>query len=429
MLKVFVVFVALVGMALSQNPTADKITSLPLWTGNLGNQYSGYINLPGGKNLHYWFVESFTNSASAPVVLWLNGGPGCSSLDGYFYEMGPIHFGKNSTLSLVPNPYSWTGLANMIFLESPAGVGFSYTTGSVPTYNDTGVANDNYQALLKWFDAYSQFKNNDFWITGESYAGVYVPMLAQNVQKGVLKGEFPAPFKGVMVGNGVANAVGDNILNDPIAFLAGHAIISPQMYQAIVKACPNPNNPGNECNNLANQAFNQMNNIDMYDIYSDCYHQRSSDGSPPCIDSDYARQYLNMPSVQSALHVRTTKWEICNFAINGGYNRTPSSMVPIYQFLLQNKLRVLIYSGDTDFAVPWTGSAFWTSSMNLTPVGQVWRPWKFRDDLGNQIAGFVTDYQQGLTYATIKGAGHMVPQFKPIPALVMFQKFLAGTPF
>jgi carboxypeptidase C (cathepsin A) len=426
-LSVMLFSLALVAMA--QNPTADKITSLPLWSGSLGNQYSGYITLTDGsqqRNLHYWFVEAATNPAGAPVVLWLNGGPGCSSLDGFFYEMGPIHFAQNSTLGLVPNPYAWTAIANMIFLEAPAGVGFSYVDGTVPTYNDTGVANDNYQALLKWFAAYPQYKSNDFWITGESYAGIYVPSLANLVQRGVLSKEFPAPFKGVMVGNGVTNADGDNDLNDPIAFMVGHALISTSLYGAIVKACPDPNNPNQKCEDLIGQALNSLNNIDIYDIYSDCFHQRSSDGSPPCIDSNYARQYLNRPDVQTALHVKKTKWEICNFNINGGYDRTEDSMVPIYKFLLANKVKVLIYSGDTDFAVPYTGSEFWTSSMGLTVTGTAWRQWSFKDALGNQVAGYVTDYSEGLTFATVKGSGHMVPQFKPIPALVMFQKTLTG---
>jgi len=202
------------------------------------------------------------------------------------------------------------------------------------------------------------------------------------------------------------------------------------MYADIVKTCKDPNNPTPQCNNIVNNAYGNMNNIDMYDIYSDCYHQRESNGSPPCIDSDYARQYLNRPDVKAAIHVQSNiEWEICNFAINGAYDRTSASMVPIYAALLKNKFRVLIYSGDTDFAVPWTGSAFWTNSMKLTPTGGVWRQWSFRDRDGTQVAGFVTDYKEGLTYATIKGAGHMVPQFKPIPAFIMFQKFLTGQPF
>jgi len=409
----------------------DQITSLPLYNGPLGQQFSGYINVNNNNfHLHYWFVQAYSNSATAPLVLWLNGGPGCSSLDGYLYEMGPVHFAKSSSLSMVFNNYTWTGLANMIFLESPAGVGFSYANGALPVYNDTGVAGWNYEFLLNWFNMYPQFKSNPFWITGESYAGIYVPSLANLVMQATIKKTFPGNFKGVMVGNGVTNADGDNNVNDPVAFLAGHGIISPAQWVAILQACPDPNNPSSACNNLCNKAFDQMNNIDIYDIYSDCIHQRPSSGSPPCVDSSHARQWLNRADVKAAIHVQSgIKWEICNFAINEEYDRTSASMVPIYLNLLKNKFRVLIYSGDTDWAVPYTGSAFWTEAMKLTPKGAQWRPWSITDQNGKQVAGFVTDYAEGLSYATIKGAGHMVPQFKPLPALVMFTKFLQGQPF
>jgi carboxypeptidase C (cathepsin A) len=99
--------------------------------GPLGKQYSGYleINPSTGKRLHYWFIESFHDAEKDPVVLWMNGGPGCSSMDGLFYEMGPMHFfGADSRdLTLTFNPYTWTKKASMIFLEAPAGVGFSYS--------------------------------------------------------------------------------------------------------------------------------------------------------------------------------------------------------------------------------------------------------------------------------------------------------------
>jgi len=244
--------------------------------------------------------------------------------------------------------------------------------------------------------------------------------------KGVLAKQFPAPFKGVMVGNGVTNAVGDYALIDSIDFLYGHALISANQYAAIINACPNPNKPDSKCNDLVNKAQASLNDMDPYFIYTDCFHQRHPNGSP-CDDSSFATEYLNRADVQAAIHVKKTKWEICSNRVNENYDGTGESMVPIYKFLLSNNLRVLIYSGDSDSVVPYTGTAFWTSNSGFTPQGDEWRPWSFDDALGSQgVAGFVTDYKEGISFATVKGAGHMVPQFKPIPALVMFQRFLAG---
>ena len=103
---------------------ADKITSLP-GLDNLPDfdMYSGYLSASETKKLHYWFVESQGNPASDPVVLWLNGGPGCSSMEGFFAEHGPLHLNDDETISM--NPWAWNMNANMIYMEAPIGVGFS----------------------------------------------------------------------------------------------------------------------------------------------------------------------------------------------------------------------------------------------------------------------------------------------------------------
>ena len=113
-------------------------------------QYSGYITVDEAKKtrLFYWYVESQSNPASDPLVLWLNGGPGCSSLGGFFEELGPYYVKNNSKLGI--NEYSWNKIANMVFLEAPAGVGFSKTDIPI-AYNDDKTANDSLQFLIKFF--------------------------------------------------------------------------------------------------------------------------------------------------------------------------------------------------------------------------------------------------------------------------------------
>lgn len=107
-------------------------------------------------------------------MFWLNGGPGCSSLDGAFYEHGPFYF-KEETIPYTPivNPYAWNNAAHMIYLETPAGVGFSMKKDTIPM-DDTTTGNDNVLALNMWLDRFG-LRNNPVFITGESYAGVYVP--------------------------------------------------------------------------------------------------------------------------------------------------------------------------------------------------------------------------------------------------------------
>lgn len=417
----------------------DKITHLPFTHGPIGNMYSGYIEVDSTtrRNLHYWFVESQGDPEKDPLVLWLNGGPGCSSLDGLLYEHGPFKFAQSKNPELYPNPYSWNKVANVLYLESPAGVGFSWSNDQYVGNNDPKTALNNYNFLKLWFKKYPQYTKNDFWITGESYAGVYVPSLANVLLNGILNKSFVIPFKGVMVGNGVSNADGETDLNVPISFLAGHGILSVKMNEDIQKLCININSP--PCQHILGEAYAFMNGINLYGIYYDCAGQRPMlqgdfpfsvpvTGQVPCIDSSHANTFLNNPDVKKAIHVNETiSWSICNDRINGGYFRTPDSMVPIFQTLLKNKLRVLIYSGDTDFAVPYLDSQYWTSHAGLR-VSKPWAQWHFTDGRGPQVAGMVTEYSEGLTFATIRGAGHMVPQFAPIPAYKMFSNFLKGRP-
>ena len=113
----------------------------------------------------YWLTESQNNPTTDPLVLWLNGGPGCSSLDGLFYEQGPIHVYDNATL--YPNPYTWNLNASVLFLEAPICVGFSFQDNTkICQSSDNQTANDNYLALLKFFEEFPEFQSNKFYVTG-----------------------------------------------------------------------------------------------------------------------------------------------------------------------------------------------------------------------------------------------------------------------
>jgi len=438
----------------------DRITSLPNYSGKLSEQYSGYLTVDSnnGRNLHYWFVPSQGNPKTDPMVLWLNGGPGCSSLDGFWYEHGPLHFapGKDN-LTIIDNPYAWTKVANVLYLEAPAGVGFSYSdTSSDYNTDDSKTAADNYQALKVFFKQYSQYLSNDFYISGESYAVIYVPTLAQRVLEGSLAGDNNFNFKGILVGNGVSDWSFDGTLTSLVPFAHGHGLISTETYEQITKYCTQDPN-SDQCNDGLSALDDNMNDIDIYDVYSDCFHQRpnskffpalkslslSNRGkkspqqilaknhkkktvgeSPPCIDSTKAETYLNKPEVKQAIHVKSNiDWDICTEQINYQTNDTVT-MLPIYKELIKNNIRVLVYSGDTDGSVPFVGTQKWITSLNLERKS-LWRQWRVKSDEGTQVAGYVSEYK-GLTFATVKGSGHMVPQFRPLPAFYLFQRFLAG---
>ena len=142
--------------------------------------YSGYLKVDESKALHYVFIGS-QDKASDPVVLWFNGGPGCSSLEGLFQEHGPCVIGDGET-EIKTNPWSWNLRAHVVYIESPAGVGYSIANNTEDwIQNDYSQSEDLFTALKDFYVKFPQLKANDLYISGESYAGIYVPYLGWRI--------------------------------------------------------------------------------------------------------------------------------------------------------------------------------------------------------------------------------------------------------
>ena len=193
-------------------PAADKVDSLPgMQTFDTYGVYSGYVSIPNTTRLmHYMFVESQNDPTTDPLIFWFNGGPGCSSMLGWAQENGPWKM-ENGSSVFVPNDYSWNMRANVMYLESPAGVGFSYCGNQADcTFDDATTADDNLTAVLEWFELFPEYKTHDLYLSGESYAGVYVPYLSKriydyNQANASDSSVFKPNFIGFAVGNGVTN--------------------------------------------------------------------------------------------------------------------------------------------------------------------------------------------------------------------------------
>nr|GEW56363.1 putative peptidase S10, serine carboxypeptidase, alpha/beta hydrolase fold protein [Tanacetum cinerariifolium] len=162
---------------------ADKISELPGQPAGADfDQYSGYVTVDPdhGKALFYYFTESPINSSTNPLLLWLQGGQGCSSLGyGAMMELGPFRVNADSK-TLSRNKYAWNNISNVLFLESPVGVGFSYSnTSSDYKTGDAQIAKDSYAFLLNWLERFPEYKKRDLYIAGEEYAAHYISQLAQ----------------------------------------------------------------------------------------------------------------------------------------------------------------------------------------------------------------------------------------------------------
>lgn len=155
-----------------------KLPDIPF---DMGESYAGSLPISENKgqenNLFFWFFPSEDGSITDEITVWLNGGPGCSSLSGFMTENGPALW-QDGTLAPIKNPYSWHKLTNMIWIEQPVGTGFSLGT---PSVTDEVALAAQFRGFWKNFiNTFDQLKGAKTYLTGESYAGAYVPYIANS---------------------------------------------------------------------------------------------------------------------------------------------------------------------------------------------------------------------------------------------------------
>ena len=259
-------------LAPAKRRSGDEVTSLPGWDGPLpSRQFSGMIDAKswGGQvhQQHYWLVESERDPKNDPLVVWYQGGPGASSMFGYLVELGPFWLTGESlaqrtadgTPRLIRNNFSWSTVANVLFVDFPAPVGFSQC-GSNASCTDLGCCNwangshkssdftgaeDNYIFLQNFFEEFPEFYDHELFIVGESYAGTYVPLLVEHVLAGNDAAEMagsggarPLPLVGMAIGNGVVGSdVGNLAPFFNFLWFHGHGQFSERTYHETVEAC------------------------------------------------------------------------------------------------------------------------------------------------------------------------------------------------
>ncbi|KAJ9552439.1 hypothetical protein OSB04_016484 [Centaurea solstitialis] len=421
----------------------DKISTLPGQPEGVDfDQYSGYVtvNQSAGRALFYYFVESPTDPSTKPLVLWLNGGPACSSMIGAMTELGPFRINSDGK-TLFRNNYAWNNVANILFLESPAGVGFSYsnTSSDYDYAGDKNTAADAYIFIVNWLQRFPQYKTRDFYITGESYAGHYVPQLAYTILRNNKNTNQTAiNMKGIAIGNAWIDD--ETCRKGMFDHWWTHAIISDATHDAVFKYCNFVNDSlTGICNQSKTKAYEEMGNIDIYNLYApiclnpDLKNASGSTGSidvfDPCWQSILI-SYLNDPAVQKAFHVKPTSWDVCSYVFKRWHDGA-DTILPIIKYLIANGQRVWVYrqalnakitfqNGDTDGRVPVTSSRYSINALNL-PIETSWRPWY----LNKEVGGYLEAYK-GLLLITVRGAGHTVPSYQPQRALTLFSSFLGG---
>ncbi|PIN05225.1 Serine carboxypeptidases (lysosomal cathepsin A) [Handroanthus impetiginosus] len=329
-------------------------------------------------------------------------------------ELGPFRVNPDGK-TLWYNKDAWNN-------ESPAGVGFSYSNRSSDYITgDKQTAADSYAFLVNWLERFPEYKSQDFYIAGESYAELYH--------------ESELVFQ---IGNAYIDYI-DRWMGTFDHFWTS-ALISDETHEGIVANCnfSTEGSVSQACEDYQDKAYVEKGGVYIYDIYAPLCGSSSKYKSnslscillpkqisnfDPCSD-DYVFTYLNAPEVQKALHADRTgvpvQWEDCNDAINIDWQDQPDTVLPVINKLMASGIRVWIYSGDTDGIIHVTTTRHSMAKLGA-PVKTPWYPWYSQGEVGGYIVGY-----QNVTFVTIRGAGHFVPSYQPERALTFFSSFIEG---
>ena len=387
-------------------------------------------------DIFYWVFQSRQTPSTDPLVLWLTGGPGCASEVALFYENGPYQFTSATDSTIKSNPNSWNTFANLLYVDQPIGTGFS-KGGVHDVKSEKGVAEDMATMLKGFLEQNPEYKGRDFFITGESYAGHYVPAIAYELLNDAKDVELN--LKGIAIGNG---------LTDPFAQYPAYAkfsyennLISELWDDVLVggfKACDGLIYESQHkykdskavqlaalefCQILADSVIgNPLHpKFNVYDIREEC-------ASPPlCYDFSQSDTLLNDADVQATLGVTGRKWVECDQLVHTALlgDWMTNLMPQVASILDDSDVQVLVYSGDKDWICNWRGGEAWTEATK----------WASKDDFNaaeyvdwnvdGTAAGQMRQHGD-LHFLRVYEAGHMVPMNQPENALAMLKMFVSG---
>nr|GMD05357.1 serine carboxypeptidase-like 7 isoform X2 [Ipomoea batatas] len=412
---------------------------------------TGYIGVGENEEVQvfYYFIKSQRDPTTDPFIFWKVGGPGCSALFAIILEMGPISLEIVEYTGGIPklklNPYSWTKVANILYVDLPARAGFTYATTKKANVSSNMLESEQaYEFLRKWFNDYPEYLTNPFYVGGDSFSGLNVPIITRKIADGNDAGTKPLiNLKGYILGNPVTSL--NNLHEYTIPTAYGMNLIPTDLYKSLEKNCEgNYDHFSNEfCARDMGTLTQLLMGINPTHVLED-FCIRVGAGSnglrrilsrriPPLPPGEYCWQtfwylrtdmWANIVAVQDAFHVRRGtigRWCACNYT-NIGYISDMTDALPYHANLSARGLRALVYSGDHDLVVPTMATEAWISLLNYSTVDN-WRPWVVDDGI---IAGYTRSYSNNMTFATLKGSGHIAPFFTPYECLTMFERWTSG---
>ncbi|XP_033761785.1 probable serine carboxypeptidase CPVL [Pecten maximus] len=416
--------------------TAQKLSLVGPLEGTTLKSYSGFItvNKTTKSNMFFWFFPAQEDPLNAPVLLWLQGGPGGSSLFGLFVENGPLTVDKS--LNLTEKKITWNRKYSMLYVDNPVGTGFSFT-GADAGYarNEVDVANDLYSFLQQFFQIYYQFQKNDFYATGESYAGKYVPAISYKIHMENPTAKLKINFKGMAIGDGLCDP--ESMMNQYAGFMYSIGMLDEKQRDYFAAETEKAVQfIKNKQFSDAFKIFDVLLNGDLtpYKPYfynvtlTTNYYNFMLTQAPD--DFNYYGNYLAKPEVRRAIHVGNLTYNDGRAVEMHLMNDVMDTVKPWIETLLDN-YKVMIYNGQLDIiiAVPLTEafllSTNWSGLKKYTEAERL--IWKV-NPTDVEVAGYVRNV--GNFYQVIvRGAGHILPYDQPERGYDMIQRFIENKPF
>jgi len=429
---------------------------------------AGYMNVKGSqfdtkndKELFFWFFEKRTTSqlpsnnsngnptletgdGETPLVIWLTGGPGCSSSLALLTENGPCSVEADGASTKV-NPHSWTESAHVLWLDQPANVGYSYGQGN--DTNEEMISEDAYYFLQAWLQSEqgSKYKDAPLFIVGESYGGHYAPAISHRIWMGnktEQEGHLKLNLKGLAVGNGLTDPEEQYKWYAEMGHNNSHniEIFNDKEYKMMKAAEPMCTKGISTCNagegmlnSFACQtSFLYCNTVlttpyratgkNPYDITKPCGL------NPLCYDFSHIEKFMNNDATKKALHVdeHNPEWATCNMMINMKFHVDwMKDFSPYVADMLNDGIPALIYAGDLDFVCNYMGNRAWTLGLDWDHKAE----FNAAEEKDWNGGGGLARTSNNLTFLQVYDAGHMVPSDQPEQALTMITQFLNGQAF
>lgn len=410
-----------------QIPLAQNLSRVSL-TDKIGfRSHAGFFTVceKYNSNLYFWYFPPFSKVDSAPIILWLQGGPGGSSLFGLFEELGPLKAKKEG---FALRRYHWALDYHLIFIDNPVGTGFSFTENSQGYCNNEDcVAQGLFNSLQQFLKLFPKLRHNDMYLTGESYAGKYIPTLAMKIheENAVRLENEHINLKGLAMGNAYCDPI--NQL-DYGHYLYQHGLLDDNQLKVFLKYQDEISKQIKQQNweqadVLMDRLMNgQLNAFSYFNLYTGFEYYYNYLHSKYFEDDGVLKSILQNVNVRLSMHAGGLPFNDGeDVQLHLSYD-IMKSVAPLVAELLQH-YRIIFYNGQLDIIVayPLTENflrnlVYPGTKLYKDAVRQVWK-------VGDDVAGYVK-VAGNLTVVLVRNAGHMVPKDQPKWALDMIRRFI-----